>query len=83
MESLEILERKIREYIEKSAGNAKNVQSLREEIGTSREKAAALEAKVAELERTVVKLEEERGHLKSRVDGMIKVIEEHLGEGTP
>lgn len=80
MESLEILERKIREYIEKNAGSTKNVQSLREEIGTSREKAAALESKVAELERKVVELEQQREHLKSRVEGMIKVIEQHLGE---
>ena len=82
MESLEILERKIREYIEKSAGNAENVQSLKKEIGTSREKAVELEGKVAELESKVVDLEQERERLKSRVDGMIKVIEQQLGEET-
>ncbi len=66
MESLEILERKIREFVDKNARIAEEHNRLLEEIKVLRENAISLEA--------------EREHLRTRVDNMIRIIEQHLGE---
>ncbi len=66
MESLEILERKIREFADKNARTAEEHTRLLEEIKVLRENVASLEA--------------EKEHLRTRVDNMIRVIEQHLGE---
>ena len=68
MESLEILERRIREYVDKNAKTAEQNRSLAEEVRVLREKVAALES--------------EKESLRTRVDGMIGTIEQHLGEET-
>ena len=68
MESLEILERRIREYVDKNAKTAEQNRSLVEEVRVLREKVAALES--------------EKESLGARVDGMIGTIEQHLGEET-
>ena len=66
MESLEILERKIREFVDKNARAAEEHNRLLEEIKVLRENAASLEA--------------EKERLRTRVDNMIRIIEQHLGE---
>ena len=66
MESLEILERKIREYVDKNARTAEEHKKLLEETKVLRENVASLEA--------------ERERLSARVDNMIRIIEQHLGE---
>ena len=66
MESLEILERKIREYVDKNARTAEEHNKLLEEIKVLRENVASLEA--------------EKERLRTRVDNMIRIIEQHLGE---
>ena len=66
MESLEILERKIREFADKNAKTAEEHNRLLEETKVLRENVASLEA--------------EKEHLRTRVDNMIRVIEQHLGE---
>ncbi len=66
MESLEILERKIREFVDKNARVAEEHNRLLEEIKVLRENAASLEA--------------EKERLRTRVDNMIRIIEQHLGE---
>lgn len=66
MESLEILERKIREYVDKNAKTAEEHNRLLEEIKVLRENVASLEA--------------EKERLGTRVDNMIRIIEQHLGE---
>lgn len=68
MESLEILERRIREYVDKNAKTAEQNRGLAEEVRVLREKVAALES--------------EKESLRTRVDGMIGTIEQHLGEET-
>lgn len=66
MESLEILERKIREFVDKNAKAAEENNRLLEEIKVLRENAASLEA--------------EKERLGTRVDSMIRIIEQHLGK---
>ena len=66
MESLEILERKIREYVDRNAKMTEEHNRLLEEIKVLRENAASLEA--------------EKERLGTRVDNMIRIIEQHLGE---
>ncbi len=66
MESLEILERKIREFVDKNARTAEEHNRLLEEIKVLRENVASLEA--------------EKERLGTRVDNMIRIIEQHLGE---
>lgn len=66
MESLEILERKIREFVDKNAKAAEEHSRLLEEIKALRESVASLEA--------------EKERLGTRVDNMIRIIERHLGE---
>ena len=66
MESLEILERKIREYVDKNARTAEENNRLLEEIKVLRENVASLEA--------------EKERLGTRVNNMIRIIEQHLGE---
>ena len=66
MESLEILERKIREYVDKNARTVEEHNRLLEEIKVLRENVASLEA--------------EKERLRTRVDNMIRIIEQHLGE---
>ena len=66
MESLEILERKIREFVDKNAKAAEEHNRLLEEIKVLRENAASIEA--------------EKERLRTRVDNMIRIIEQHLGE---
>ena len=66
MESLEILERKIREIVDKNARTAEEHTRLLEEIKVLRENVASLEA--------------EKERLRTRVDNMIRAIEQHLGE---
>ena len=66
MESLEILERKIREFVDKNAKAAEEHNRLLEEIKVLRENVASLEA--------------EKESLGTRVDNMIRIIEQHLGE---
>ena len=66
MESLEILERKIREYVDKNARTAEEHNRLLEEIKVLRGNIASLEA--------------EKERLGTRVDNMIRIIEQHLGE---
>ncbi len=66
MESLEILERKIREYVDRNARTAEEHNRLLEEIKVLRE--------------NVVSLEAEKERLRTRVDNMIRIIEQHLGE---
>lgn len=66
MESLEILERKIREYVDKNARTAEEHNRLLEEIKVLKE--------------NVVSLEAEKERLRTRVDNMIRIIEQHLGE---
>ena len=66
MESLEILERKIREYVDRNARTAEEHNRLLEEIKVLRENVASLEA--------------EKQRLRTRVDNMIQIIEQHLGE---
>jgi len=66
MESLEILERKIREYVDKNARMAEQHNELLEEIKVLRENVASLEA--------------EKERLGTRVDNMIRIIEQHLGK---
>ncbi len=66
MESLEILERKIRGFADKSAKVAEKHDGLLEEIKVLRENVASLEA--------------EKERLRTRVDNMIQTIEQHLGE---
>lgn len=68
MESLEILERRIREYVDRNAKTAEQNRTLLEEVKVLREKVAALES--------------EKESLRERVDGMIGTIEQHLGEET-
>ena len=65
MESLEILERKIREFVDKNARTAEEHNSLLEEVRVLRGNVASLEA--------------EKERLKTRVDNMIRTIEQHLG----
>lgn len=65
MESLEILERKIREFVDKNAKTAEEHNGLLEEIKVLRENVASLEA--------------EKERLRTRVDHMIQTIEQHLG----
>ena len=66
MESLEILERKIREFVDKNAKAAEEHDRLLEENKVLREKIASLET--------------EKERLGTRVDDMIQIIEQHLGE---
>ncbi len=66
MESLEILERKIRENLDKTAKIAEERDRLSVEIKTLRESIAALEA--------------EKHRLQTSVGNMIRMIEQHLGE---
>ena len=66
MKSLEILERKIREFVDKNARAAEEHNRLLEEIKVLRENVASLEA--------------EKESLGTRVDNMIRIIEQHLGE---
>ena len=66
MESLEILERKIREYVDRNAKTAEEHNRLLEEVKVLRENVASLEA--------------EKERLGTRVDNMIRIIEQHLGE---
>lgn len=66
MESLEILERKIREFVDRNARVAEEHNRLLEEIKALRENVASLEA--------------EKERLGTRVDNMIRIIEQHLGE---
>ena len=66
MESLEILERKIREFVDKNARTAEEHNRLLEEIKVLRGNVASLEA--------------EKEHLRTRIDNMIRIIEQHLGE---
>lgn len=66
MESLEILERKIREFVDKNARTAEEHNRLLEEIKVLRGNVASLEA--------------EKEHLRTRIDSMIRIIEQHLGE---
>ena len=66
MESLEILERKIREFADRNARTAEEHGRLLEEIKVLRE--------------NVISLEAERERLRTRVDNMISIIEQHLGE---
>ncbi len=66
MESLEILERKIREYVDKNARTAEEHNRLLEEIKVLRETVASLEA--------------EKERFGTRVNTMIRTIEQHLGE---
>lgn len=66
MESLEILERKIREFADRNARVAEEHNRLLEEIRVLRENVASLEA--------------EKERLGTRVDNMIRIIEQHLGE---
>lgn len=66
MESLEILERKIREFVDKNAKTAEEQNRLLEEIKVLRENVSSLEA--------------EKERLGTRVDNMIRVIEQHLGK---
>ena len=65
MESLEILERKIREFVDKNARTAEEHNRLLEEVKVLRENVASFEA--------------EKERLKTRVDNMIRTIEQHLG----
>ncbi len=66
MESLEILERKIREFADKNALITEERSRLVEEVEI--------------LKKTVRTLEEEKQQLKTRVDNIISVIEQHLGQ---
>lgn len=66
MESLEILERKIREFVDRNAKAAEEHNRLLEEIEVLRKNVASLEA--------------EKERLGTRVDNMIRIIEQHLGE---
>ena len=66
MESLEILERKIREFVDKNAETTEEHNRLLEEIKMLRGNVASLEA--------------EKERLRTRVDNMIRSIEQHLGE---
>ncbi len=65
MESLEILERKIREFVDKNAKTAEEHNRLLEEIRVLKENVASLEA--------------EKEGLRTRVNNMIQTIEQHLG----
>ncbi len=66
MESLEILERKIREFVDENAKTTEEHNRLLEEIKMLRGNVASLEA--------------EKERLRTRVDTMIRTIEQHLGE---
>ncbi len=66
MESLEILERKIREFADKNALIVEEHSRLVEEVSILRENVKTLEA--------------EKQQLKTRVDNIIGVIEQHLGQ---
>ncbi len=66
MESLEILEGKIREFVDKNAKAAEEHNRLLEEIKMLRENVASLEAG--------------KERLRTRIDNMIRIVEQHLGE---